>query len=167
MLGASSAKTLFSISLMLVGWQSLSQGALNVELKNIEGKYVTLHQIKGEKLTVLDFWATWCKPCIKAIPELEKLSNEFEDKGVRFVGINNDSPRNISKVRPISKSLGMTYPVLLDTEQELFNEMLVVSLPTLIILRPDGEVVYTHEGYSRGDEVLIKSRIEELLADDE
>ncbi|MEQ9302893.1 MAG: TlpA disulfide reductase family protein [Marinoscillum sp.] len=143
-----------------------AQGVLNTELKDIDGNYVTIDELKGDNLTVIDFWATWCKPCIKAIPELEKLSNSFMDMGVAFIGINNDSPRNISKVRPMSKSLGMTYPVLLDSEQELFNEMLISALPTLLILDVNGTVVYTHEGYARGDEEIIRSKIQELLSNE-
>ena len=50
-----------------------SQTVDNFELKNIEGKYISYNTIKGKKLTVIDFWASWCKPCMKAIPELNSV----------------------------------------------------------------------------------------------
>jgi cytochrome c biogenesis protein CcmG, thiol:disulfide interchange protein DsbE len=142
-----------------------AQTVLNYSLNNIDGNENELSEIWGEKLTVLDFWATWCKPCLKAIPEIIKLSKEFEGSGVNFIGINEDSPRNSSKVKPLAFSLGINYPVLLDSEQELMNDLLVNSLPTLLIFNKNGEVVFTHIGYAAGDEQIIKETINKLLND--
>ena len=141
-----------------------AQTLLGISLKTIDGQYVRLHDLKGEKLTVLDFWATWCKPCIKSIPELVKLSKNYDNEQVAFIGIDEDSPRNMAKVRPFANSLKIDYPVLLDTEQELYNELQVSVLPTFIILDGDGKVLFTHEGYTKGDEQIFEEKIEEFLA---
>ncbi len=141
-----------------------SQNFLNTTFKNLEGNYVTLDEEKGEKLTILDFWATWCKPCVKSIPEMVKLNDEFKDQGVKFFGINEDSPRNINKVRPFAHSKGIDYEVILDSDQEIMTELVVSVLPTMIILDENGKVVYSHQGYNTGDELIIKQKIEELLS---
>lgn len=141
----------------------LGQNVLNYSLSNIEGNEILLSEIKGESLTVLDFWATWCKPCIKSIPILIELSEEYKDYGVNFIGINEDSPKNSSKIKPFSYSLGITYPVLLDSDQVLMNDLLVNSLPTLIIINNNGEIVFTHIGYTSGDKAILKETINKLL----
>ena len=140
-----------------------AQSVFNYSLNNIEGNENELSELRGDKLTVLDFWATWCKPCMKAIPELIKLSEEFKGSGVNFIGINEDSPRNSSKVKPLVFSLGINYPVLLDSEQELMNDLLVNTLPTLLIFNKRGEVIFIHIGYAPGDEQISRETINKLL----
>ncbi len=142
-----------------------SQQIYDTSLPGTSGKTVTLGDLKGDKLTVIDFWATWCKPCLISIPELVKLSEEFDDKGVRFVGVSEDGPRNIAKVRPFTTSMGIPYPVLLDPDEQLMADMLINALPTLVILDSEGRVLYTHEGFSHGDETVIKDKLSSLLAE--
>lgn len=160
---------LFSIFLSYLSFSShrlTAQVSLHIDLKEINGTSYSLNDLKGQNLTVIDFWATWCKPCIKSIPKLIEISDQYKGDEVSFVGINVDSPRNAAKVRPFSKSLGINYPVLLDPDQELYGEMLVSVLPTLFILNDKGEVLYTHEGFVPGDEIKIESQIKSLLSND-
>ncbi|RJE75000.1 TlpA disulfide reductase family protein [Reichenbachiella sp. MSK19-1] len=154
-------------SLLTLSQHSKAQSTLRIELKEINGEYYTLDDLKGSELTVVDFWATWCKPCVKSIPKLVELSHQYEKEEVAFVGINVDSPRNLAKVRPFSKSLKIDYPVLLDTDQALYNELLVSVLPTVLILDSEGKVLFTHEGYTHGDEEYLKEKINELLEENE
>lgn len=149
--------------LLLFAGTSISAQIPSIELKNLDGKYTSLKDFQGDKLTIIDFWATWCKPCIAAMPKISKLSDEFKDDGVIFWGINIDSPRNQAKVKPFVKSLNITYPVFLDGDQELMSDMNVSAMPTLIILDPKGKVRYFHEGFQSGDEEVIREEIQNLL----
>ncbi len=157
------------LAFILVALSSLSylsgQTAFQTELSDLDGNSVYIDAIKGEKLTVLDFWATWCGPCIVSIPELVKLSDKFQKKGVRFIGINADSPRNRSKVKPFSSSMGITYPVLLDSDQQLLSDFFINGFPTLLILDGKGKVLFTHVGFIQGDEKIIEDAINNLLAE--
>ncbi len=132
-------------------------------LYDMNNQFQSLPDRSGEKLTVVDFWATWCKPCLLSIPELIKLNNEYRDKGVNFIGINIDSPRNQSKIKPFSNSSGINYPVLLDPDQEAMKEMNVVFVPTLLIYNSDGEVVFSHEGFKPGDQDVIRDELNKHL----
>lgn len=132
-------------------------------LYDMNNQFQSLSEMSGEKLTVIDFWATWCKPCLLSIPELIKLNDEFKDKGVNFVGINIDSPRNQSKIKPFSNSSGINYPVLLDPDQEAMKEMNVVFVPTLLIYNQKGEMVFSHEGFKPGDQDAIRDAINNHL----
>jgi len=153
------------ILLLLVSSIFLSfQGRIyDFRLRDIDQKMVNLSDIQGEKLTVIDFWATWCQPCIRSLPKLVEMSKDFESEGVQFIGISVDSPRNLSKVKPFSRSIGITYPVLLDPSGELMGELNVMSVPTLMIVDEDLNLLYIHEGFSAGDEIGIREEIEKQL----
>lgn len=133
------------------------------ELKDLNNNYVTYEQVKGEKLTVIDFWATWCQPCLRSIPELIKLSDAFEEQGVKFIGISVDGPRNQSKLKPFVTSIGVKYTILRDINGEIMSELNVTAVPTLIIYDGNGKQVFIHEGFRPGDERIIKQELEKLL----
>jgi len=153
------------ISLLFGGFYTVQNEVPNFRLKNLDHRTVSFNQIKGENLTVIDFWATWCKPCVKSIPEFVKMDKEFEDSDVQFIGISIDGPRNKAKVKPFIKSLGVDYPILRDSDSSVMARLRVTAVPTLLIVNADNEIVYFHEGYKTGEEVEIKNKIKELLAE--
>ena len=140
-----------------------AQTVADFEFKDIENNTRTYSELKGEKLTLIDFWATWCGPCNKAIPELNKIYALYNNKGVEIIGINCDGPRSVSKVGPLSKSLQIQYPVLIDINSELKTELNIMGLPTLTIVNPKGKIVWIHEGFISGDTEIIISEIEKHL----
>jgi thiol-disulfide isomerase/thioredoxin len=157
-------KTILIMACAIFSYYSLSaQNVKNFELKDIENNILSYNELKGEKLTLIDFWATWCKPCNKAIPELNKIYGQFKSQGVEIIGINCDGPRSVSKVAPLSKSLQIKYPVLIDINSEIKTELNVLALPTLIIVDANDKVVLIHEGFVSGDTEIIIAEIEKLL----
>lgn len=135
------------------------------------GKVVTItdnnfdEEVGGKDgLTMVDFWATWCGPCLQSIPALVELSEAFEGQGVTFIGINVDSPRNLAKVKPFARSMGITYPVLLDVNSEVMAQLNVTAVPTLLVVNAAREVVLLHEGFRPGDAQYLREEIEHLLA---
>lgn len=151
------------IGLMLSTTLAYTQKVSNFELKDIDNKSRTFNELKGEKLTLIDFWATWCKPCTKAIPELNKIYEMYRDKGVEIIGINGDGPRSVSKVAPVSKALQIKYPVLIDLNASVKADLNVIVFPTLLILNTEGNVVWVHEGFVTGDTEVIIAEIEKYL----
>lgn len=152
-------------ALLASGFTTTKDEIPNFRLKNLDNRTVSFNQIKGDNLTVIDFWATWCKPCVKSIPEFVKMDKEFEDSDVQFIGISIDGPRNKAKVKPFIKSLGVEYPVLRDTDSSVMARLRVTAVPTLLIVNSDNEILYFHEGYKTGEEVEIRNKIKELLAE--
>jgi thiol-disulfide isomerase/thioredoxin len=138
----------------------------DVEVKDIDQNWISLSELNGEKYTVVDFWATWCKPCVTAIPKLNSIYDAFSGMGVQFVGINVDGPRNQSKVKPFARSLNVKYPIVLDPDQDLVDEFNVTAFPTLIVLNKKGKEVFTHEGFNPGDEKLIQKELSKLIEDE-
>jgi thiol-disulfide isomerase/thioredoxin len=140
-----------------------AQSVQNFQLKDLENQTRSFTEIKGEKLTLIDFWASWCKPCLKAIPELNKIYEEYKNKGVEIIGINGDGPRSVAKVAPLSQSLQIKYPVLLDINSEVMNNLGLQAFPTLLLVNSEGTIVWIHEGYVTGDAEIIVSEIEKAL----
>lgn len=158
-------KAIIVICLIMFSPGINAQVVKNFQLKNLENQLKSFSELKGEKLTLIDFWATWCKPCNKAIPELNKIYSMYKDKGVEIIGINCDGPRSISKVAPLANSLQIKYPVLIDIDAEIMNDLNLMAYPTLLIVDGNGKILWVHEGYVTGDTELIIAEIEKNLKD--
>jgi thiol-disulfide isomerase/thioredoxin len=135
----------------------------NFRLNDIENKSVSYAELKGKKVTVIDFWATWCKPCVRSIPKLVKLHEQYQAQGVQFIGINVDGTRNLSKVKPMAHSLGITYPVLLDVNSQVMTDLKVTQMPTILVVNERDEIVALHQGYRPGEEEILEKEIQKLL----
>lgn len=140
-----------------------AQEIYNFKLENTDNQTVSYDELKGEKLTVIDFWATWCKPCLNELPKMVELADTFKNRGVNFIGISVDGPRNWSKVKPFTESLGITYPVLIDKEGEVMRDLNINVVPTLLVADTGNEIVYIHEGFIPGDEKIIRNELDKLL----
>lgn len=156
-------KTLIMICSLMACTLVKAQTVNNFQLKTLDNETRSFADLKGEKLTLIDFWASWCKPCLKAIPELNKIYDVYKSKGVEIIGINCDGPRSVAKVAPLSKSLQIKYPVLLDINTEVMNDLGLQAYPTLLLVNSDGKIVWTHEGYVNGDAEIIIAEIEKNL----
>ncbi len=151
--------------LLLIGGTALLANPQinNFKLKDINNRQKSFSELRGEELTLIDFWATWCKPCIQAIPKLNKIYAEYREKGVELIGVNTDSPRNSAKVKPFAKTHKIKYPILRDPNNEVTTELNVTAFPTLYIVNSKNEIVYTHIGFRPGDDKIIKTEIDKLL----
>jgi cytochrome c biogenesis protein CcmG/thiol:disulfide interchange protein DsbE len=152
------------IILICIGKLSFSQSVRDFTLYNTDGEIKTYNELKGEKLTILDLWASWCKPCLKSMPKIDIIYKEYKENGVEVIGINTDGPRSISKVKPIVRVLNLSYPNLTDTNNAVMKDLEVASLPTLLMVDNKNNIVYRHEGYSSGDEAALRNKIDELLS---
>lgn len=111
--------------------------------KSLDGQEVSLSDYKG-KVIVMNFWATWCGPCIHEMPSLEKLNQQYNEKGLQVLGLTVQSnPKLIPK--KINQT-GVTYPVLLNAEDAVGLYGNFNTLPQTFIINRDGEIVKQIEG---------------------
>jgi len=110
-------------------------------LRDAEGKAHSLSEYRG-KVVVLDFWATWCGPCAKVMPRMEKLQRKYGERGVVVFGVN--SWETGDPVAAMNKK-GCTYKLLLKGE-EIAPAYGVTSLPVVCVIGADGRVIYCHAG---------------------
>jgi len=132
------------------------------ETRDVTGKPVSLAALLEQGPVVLDFWATWCKPCVQSLPELEAIHQKFAPRGATVIGISVDSPRNFARVRPFAQKLGLTFPVVLDQDERLQQLFQVRGMPTTIVIAPDGRIVRARQGYLPGDAAAIEAALDTL-----
>ncbi|MGA9120110.1 MAG: TlpA family protein disulfide reductase [Bacteroidota bacterium] len=138
-----------------------STGAMGVapgfHLTDIQGKTVSLADFRG-KVVILDFWATWCPPCRREIPDFIRLQSEYQSKGVQIVGIALDEPE---KVKAFALNAGMNYPVLLGNDDVSYQYGGISGIPTTFIIDRKGNIVQRFEGFTPKDE--FEGEIQKLL----
>lgn len=116
-----------------------------IKLKTLDGQVVSLKDYQG-KVVLLNFWATWCPPCVAEIPDLVKLHTNYKDKGFTVLGVVVENPGLEAKVRKMVKDFEMSYPVVWGT-QELVDEFgPIQAIPRSFFLNQDGKVVEDIEG---------------------
>jgi len=124
----------------------LSSPAPDFTLQDLEGKDHTLSSLKGKKVVMLDFWATWCNICKREMPVLESVYKEYKEQGVEFFGIALDE--NIKQIKKITAAKGVTYPILLDKGAKVATEVyqLAGPIPLKVVVDCAGVIRYTHVG---------------------
>ena len=140
------------------------ENALDFSLTDLKGNQVSMKSLLGNGPIVLDFWATWCKPCIKYLPKLQKVYDKYKKDGLVVVGINEDGPRNRSKIYPFIKSKRINFPILIDVNSRVMRQYRIMGLPATVIITPEGKINKVHKGYKPGDEKILEEEIEEMLS---
>ncbi len=138
--------------------------AADFELVGLDGEAIRLTDLKGQ-VVLLDFWATWCDPCLGALPHIEELYEKHKDAGFVVLGISTDGPESVSQVRRVVRRLGLKFPILLDSESEvnaLYNPK--TSLPFSALVNRDGRIVLRQESYTPGSQDKLEAAIESALA---
>jgi len=128
-------------------------------LKSSDGKTVKLSDYKG-KVVIIDFWATWCPPCRKGIPDLISIQNEYK-KDVVIVGISLDGEKTLKDVPGFVKSYGINYPIVYGDDKVVAAYGGIEGIPTAFIVDKKGNVVDKHVGLVPKDTYINK--IKELL----
>jgi len=132
-----------------------------VTIKNIDNENIDFSEYATNgKLTIVSFWATWCKPCIKELKNVSALLEDWEEEyNVELVAVSVDDARTQSKVRTFVNGMGWDFDVLLDPNGELQRAMNVTNPPVTFLIDQDGNIVYTHTGYLEGDEYDLEDEI--------
>ena len=128
--------------------------------KMIDGEKVTLSSLKG-KVVVLDFWATWCGPCVQALPGVIKTVNAYPKDKVAFLALNQEE--GAETVRQFMSARNLEFPVALDSGT-IGKQFSLESLPLTVLIDPQGKVAFVKTGAGPNDEAKLKAAIDQLLA---
>ena len=158
--------------LSLIFLPALSHGATLEPYQVNEQRLFTLPNLKDEthslsdyrgKVVLINFWASWCPPCIHEMPVLKKLKQTLADKPFEILALNVGEKKY--KVRKFTKLISLDLPVLLDTSSDTFNAWRVKTLPTSFIVDAGGTVRYRVQGNPGWDSAKTRSIIDKLLAE--
>jgi peroxiredoxin len=111
--------------------------AEDFRLTDLAGKEQSLSQYRG-KIVLLNFWATWCKPCTTEMPAMQAMYDKLRDKGFVVLAVN--ELEDDAKVREHIKQYGHTFPVLMDHDNKVANQFGVFGLPVSVFIDQEGRV---------------------------
>lgn len=137
------------------------QKMVNFKLQDLQGKNVELKSLLGKGPIIVDFWATWCSPCLKELPELSKLQKKYEN--IQVIAISVDKSRKINQVKREVKSHHYKFITLLDKSGVYQKKLNIQNIPQTFFLDKDGNIIYRHEGYKQGDMKHMEDKIKSLL----
>ena len=142
--------------------QQLKNGkpAPGFQLQNMKGEAISLEELKGN-IVYLDFWASWCRPCIDEIPYFKKLQDEFEQENVKFVSIGIDSKKeNLQKLIDMHQ-LGGIHLFETDKEDMLKRKYAIEGIPRYVLIDREGNIV--EKDAARPSNPLLAEQIKSLL----
>jgi peroxiredoxin len=156
---------LLSILLTIPFIGRAQKGLPNVEVKDIDGNIVNVQSIMDDGVPViLSFWYTTCKPCLQELGAINDAYVDWiEEAEFKVVAVSTDDSRSSAKVKPMVGGRGWTdFTILLDENSDLKRAMNVQTQPTVFVLDREGNVVYTHTGYTPGSEEELFDQILKL-----
>ena len=138
------------------------QPAPDFALKTLDGKDVKLSDMKG-KVTVIDFWATWCPPCRKSLPHIQKIATDGElaKKGLYVWAVN--AQETNEKAEPFMKENKYTFTVPMDRGGAAMNSYRVTGIPTTVVVGRDGIIKEVFVGFGEGSEEMLDKAVKQAL----
>lgn len=134
------------------------------ELPRLDGGTERLSSHFGKDVVLIDFWATFCKPCLRAMPDLDALYRARKERGFVVLGVSIDGPGSTADVQAEVSRLGVSFPILLDQESRavaLYNPR--ASAPYSVLIGRDGQVLVQREGYTTGSHEALEREIDAAL----
>jgi thiol-disulfide isomerase/thioredoxin len=136
-----------------------------VTVKDLQGKKIDATEFNNDgKPFIIDFWATWCVPCIRELGNLDKVYSKWqEETGVKIIAISLDDARTSKKVAPFVKGRNWKFEFYNDENSDLKRAMNVNNPPHTFLVNGKGEIVWEHNGYAEGGEDEIYKQVKDLL----
>lgn len=120
--------------------------APNFTAHDLKGNEVVLANLRGQYV-LLDFWGSWCGPCIKLIPETKAAFRKYQGKKVQFVGVAYDKESDRAKLNGLIERHGMEWPQIFqdmsdESKSPVIHKYLVYNYPSVILINPNGDIIY-------------------------
>ena len=136
--------------------------AADFQLPDMDGEMHALSDYRG-KVVMLNFWATWCPPCRREMPSMQRLYDKYRDRGLVVVAVNQWEDPDLVFEFTGRLSLEPTFPILFDRESRIAEEYAVKGLPTTYLLDKQGNIRFRAIGGREFDHPEVEALIEDLL----
>jgi peroxiredoxin len=140
----------------------LGQPAPAFTTTDVEGKPIDLKNALGKKVVLLDFWATWCGPCIQALPEIDLVAKKYADKGLVFYAVN--VGEDAATIKEFLSQAKLEAPVAMSVDGNISKMYNVEGIPQTVLIGKDGKVQVVHVGFSSQLGKTLAKQIDDLLA---
>lgn len=135
------------------------QPAPNFQLETLDGDSLELSDLQG-KTVLINFWATWCKPCRTEMPDIQKIYEQYRDEGFEVVAVN--IAENPVSVKGFARQLELDFPIVLDRDRKVTKQYNIGPLPASLFIAKDGKVVRKQTGQM--SEKQIEGYVREALS---
>jgi len=136
--------------------------APDFSLKTLEGKTVRLSELRGKKVVLINFWATWCPPCRLEMPTMQQIYSEYKSKGFEILAVNIERDAN-EEIQDFVKELRLTFPVLLDPDMKVTRKYRLIGLPVSMLIDRQGIIRSKDIGYHDWTNKESRKLVESLL----
>lgn len=119
--------------------------------------------LNDKKIIILNFWATWCVPCLVELPGLQILYDKFKKQGLEIIAINTDTDNAEVEVKKLLRVNDFSFPIVFDHDGEISNKFKVISIPTTFLIK-NGKLIELFKGETEFNSIEFHSKIVELLA---
>ena len=141
----------------------VGQRAPACELASLGSSAASKTDYKG-KVVYVDFWASWCPPCLKSLPFLNTLNRDLKDRGLQVIGVNVDE--HISDANAFLKNHPASFIVGSDSKGDCPKAFGIMGMPSSYLIDRKGNIRHVHIGFRDGDRKELRQAIEQLLAED-
>jgi len=119
-----------------------------------------LQELKG-KVVYVDFWASWCPPCIKSFPFLNELENQLKEQGLQVIGVNLDE--KVADAQAFLASHPVDFSIVADPSKQCAKSFEVMAMPTSYLIDRKGNIRHIHRGFRSGETEELRALISQLL----
>ena len=131
-------------------------------LRTLEGNTVRLSEFRGQKVVLINFWATWCPPCRLEMPTMQQVYSEYKGKGFEILAVNIE-PDAKQAINDFMKELRLTFPVALDSDMKVSRKFRLIGLPVSILIDRQGIIRAKDIGYHDWANKASRTLVESLL----
>jgi cytochrome c biogenesis protein CcmG, thiol:disulfide interchange protein DsbE len=133
--------------------------------RTLDGESLSLADLSGQ-VVVLNVWATWCGPCVREMPGLQELHEDYADAGLVVVGASVDRGQAEASVRRFLEARDLTFTILLDPDQTVAQRFRTLGVPETFLIGRDGVIAYRWIGEFDPTAPQVRERVEDLLAEE-
>lgn len=138
----------------------VGKAATDFALRSLKQENIRLSEQLGE-VVLINFWATWCGPCRQEMPLLDEIYLKYRRAGLVLLSVNIDE--DTDRATEMAETLGVSYPVLMDTRNEVAKAYDIGTMPLTVLIDREGTIRYVSEGYKPGYERRYTEKLRELL----